>query len=190
MLLGLTCFFFACHVNPEEESERAIKRFIVEMAEDYQTYSSKSFQKIDRAFLEDQEVIQRSLLALQDTTQRKVQELRLANLAQEAEKLIPFTNALSVDQLDDLLKVRVQLNQHLKEENISEAYREALNEEEGTIEFLDQVLSHFNLSVYSLDLESEAVIYYHEFLMDGEERSGIFEVEKENQEVLSFRLLS
>ena len=186
-ILLVAFVILSCNKRTDEQQwEAAITAFIYEHEEDFYNYRAVSFQKIDRAFLGGQEVIQRSLMSLQDTTQRKVSHLLLANLAEEAEKLQPFTSSFEVDQIDDFIKVNALINRSI---DLSSSDIDAIRrEEQETIAFLDQVFSAFNLSVYNLDFEEQPVIYFHEFLLNGEERSGVFEVDRENMKVLSFRI--
>ncbi len=191
LLVGLISTFvlLSCdNISDEQKWEGAIQTFIYEHEEDFYNYRALGFQKIDKAFFEKQGVIRESLLILQDTTQRRVSQLHLANLSEEAEKLQPYTSTFDIDQIDEFLSIRAQIDQNLEIDNPE--FEALLKTEEATITYLDQILSTFNLSIYSLDFENQDVIYFHEFLMDGEERSAIIEVGRDTHEVISFKELS
>ena len=188
-----TLVFLSCDRRTTEERWQAeIRYFFMQHQEDYQSYEPLSFQKIDLAFLESQEPIQKALLVLQDTTRQRVKQLYLANLADQVESISSFRENFSIDRIDDYLKTRALAEGLLskKIKNSSSAYQQALTSEQSALDLLENILSQFSLSIYSLDFENDPVIYFHQYKLDDEERSAVFELDRESAEVISFREMS
>lgn len=185
-----TLVFLSCDRRTTDERWQAeIRYFFMQHQEDYQSYEPLSFQKIDLAFLESQEPIQKALLVLQDTTRQRVKQLYLANLADQVESISSFSENFSIDRIDDYLKTRASAEGLLskKIKNSSSAYQQALASEQSALDLLENILSQFSLSIYSLDFENDPVIYFHQYKLDDEERSAVFELDRESAEVISFR---
>ena len=185
-----TLVFLSCDRRTTEERWQAeIRYFFMQHQEDYQSYEPLSFQKIDLAFLESQEPIQKALLVLQDTTRQRVKQLYLANLSDQVESISSFSENFSIDRIDDYLKTRALAEGLLskKIKNSSSAYQQALTSEQSALDLLENILSQFSLSIYSLDFENDPVIYFHQYKLDDEERSAVFELDRESAEVISFR---
>lgn len=194
LLLGVlsAIVFLSCDRRTTEERwEAEIRYFFMQHQEDYQSYEPLSFQKIDLAFLESQEPIQKALLVLQDTTRQRVKQLHLANLSDQVESISSFGEKFSIDRIDDYLKTRAAaeglLSRKLK--SPSEAYQASLRSERSALELLENILSQFSLSIYSIDFENDPIIYFHRYKLDDEERSAVFELNRESGEVLSFKEL-
>lgn len=195
LLLGAiaTLAFFSCDQRTDEEKwEAQIRRFFYEYKEDVQAYVPLRYQKIDLVFLENQDVIKEALLVLQDTTRQRVKQLHLANLSDEIEKISTFSEPFHLDHIDDYLKLRAsaegRLNRKLKTH--SETYQQTLAREQSALDNLESLLSQFNLSIYSIDFENDPVIYFHEYRMNDEDRSAVFELDREKGNVISFREIS
>ncbi|WP_420384727.1 hypothetical protein [Roseivirga sp.] len=188
-----TLTFLSCDSRTEDEKWQAeIRYFFMQHNDDYRSYEPVSFQKIDLAYLESQEPIQKALLVLQDTTKMRVKELQLARLFETADEVMPFAQKFSIDQIDDYIKIKASVEGALKRKGneASEAYQQALRQEENALNLLSDVLSHFNLSIYSIDFANDPVIYFHEYLLDYMPRSAVFELNRESAEVISFREVS
>lgn len=193
-LLGaLAAFvFLSCDRRSDEEKwEGQIRAFFYEYKDDSHSYVPLRYQKIDLAFLADQAPIQKALLVLQDTTRQRVKQLHLANLSDKVESISTFTQPFPIDQVDDYLKLRAAAEGQLSRKNKrpSEAYQLALAKEESALKDLEHLLSQFNLSIYSIDFNSRPVIYFHEYRMNGDDKSAVFELDRENNSVISFREL-
>lgn len=194
LLFGLSLMvFLACDKRPTDESWQAeIRYFFLQHQDDYTSYVAIDFQKIDLEFLESQQTIQKALLVLQDTTKMRMQQLHLANETNEIELLTSFSEPFSIDRIDEYLKVRASAEGKLNKHNIelNETFAKALLEEENALEQLASILGQFNLSIYSLNFENDPIIFWHRYLLDGEERSAIFELDRASAEVISFREMS
>ncbi len=193
LFLGLSLVvFLACDRRSDEDKwEAEIRYFFYQHQEDYTSYVPVNFQKIDLAFLESQQPIQEALLVVQDTTKMRIEQMNLAHLSAEVEQLISFSQPFAIDEIDDFLKVRASADRQLSERSKtrSTAYEQALIKEESAINQLANILAKFNLSIYSIDFETDPVIYSHQYEMDGVERSAIFELDKESAEILAFKEL-
>lgn len=190
-MVGLV--FFSCDKRTAEEKwESEIRSFFYEYKDDAQVYVPLRYQKIDLAFLADQAPIQKALLVLQDTTRQRVRQLHLANLSHQVEGISTFMQPFQIDRVDDYLKLRASAEGELsrKGKSYSEAYQLALANEQLALSELEHLLGQFNLSIYSIDFENNPVIYFHEYIMDDEDRSAIFELDRENGSVVSFREIS
>lgn len=191
LLFGLSLMvFLACDKRTTDERWQAeIRYFFLQHQDDYTTYLPLDFQKIDLAFLESQQTIQKALLVLQDTTKMRIEQLHLAN---EIELLASFIQPFSIDRIDEYLKARASAEGKLSKHSIelNETFARALLEEENALEQLASILGQFNLSIYSLDFENDPIIFWHRYLLDGEERSAIFELDRASAEVISFREMS
>lgn len=190
-MVGLV--FFSCDKRTAEEKwESEIRSFFYEYKDDAQAYVPLRYQKIDLAFLADQAPIQKALLVLQDTTRQRVRQLHLANLSHKVEGVSTFMQPFQIDQVDDYLKLRASAEGELsrKGKSYSEAYQLALANEQLALNELEHLLGQFNLSIYSIDFENNPVIYFHEYRMDDEDRSAVFELDRENGSVVSFREIS
>ena len=194
LLFGLSLMvFLACDKRPTDERWQAeIRYFFLQHQEDYTSYEPLDFQKIDLAFLESQQPIQKALLVLQDTTKMRIQQLHLANETDEIELLASFSEPFSIDLIDEYLKVRASAEGKLSKHGtkLNEAYAQALLDEEDAVEQLAYILGQFSLSIYSLDFENDPIIFWHRYLLDEEERSAIFELDRASAEVISFREVS
>lgn len=190
-MLAILVFFSCDKRTPEEKWEAEIRAFFYEYKDDAQAYVPLRYQKIDLAFLADQAPIQKALLVLQDTTRQRVKQLHLANLSDKVEDISTFIQSFQIDQIDDYLKLRAFAEGELsrKGNSYSEAYQLALANEELALEELEHLLGQFNLSIYSIDFENNPVIYFHEYRMDNEDRSAVFELDRESWRVLSFKEL-
>lgn len=185
--------FFSCDQRTDEEKwEAQIRGFIYEYKDEVQSYVPLRYQKIDLAFLENQEVIKDALLVLQDTTRQRVRQLHLANLADEVENISVFSEPFHLDKIDDYLKLRASAEGRLsrKQKPHSETYQQALALEQRALDNLESLLSQFNLSIYSIDFENDPVIYFHEYRMNDEDRSAVFELDRKKGNVISFREIS
>ncbi|NVJ46419.1 MAG: hypothetical protein HWE07_04800 [Cytophagia bacterium] len=184
--------FFSCDQRTDEEKwEAQIRGFIYEYKDEVQSYVPLRYQKIDLAFLENQEVIKDALLVLQDTTRQRVRQLHLANLSDQVENISAFSEPFHLDKIDDYLKLRASAEGRLsrKQKPHSETYQQALALEQSALDNLESLLSQFNLSIYSIDFEDDPVIYLHEYRMNDEDRSAVFELDRESSEILSFKEL-
>lgn len=182
--------FLSCDKRTDEEKwEAQIRSFFYEYKEDVQAYVPLRYQKIDLAFLENQDLIKDALLVLQDTTRQRVRQLHLANLSDEAEHISAFSEPFHIDKIDDYLKLRASAEGRLsrKQKTHSETYQQALALEQSALDNLESLLSQFNLSIYSIDFENNPVIYFHEYRMDNKDRSAVFELDRESEAVISFR---
>ena len=185
--------FFSCDRRSEAQKfEGQIRLFFMQHQEDYNSYEPVSFQKIDLAFLEKQEPIQRALLVLQDTTQQRMKQLLLANLSDQVDNIASFGEQFSIDQIDDYLKTRASAEGLLSKSkmNPAPAYKQALAKEQAALDLLENLLSQFSLSIYSIDFENDPVIYFHQYKLDEEERSAVFELDRVKGNVISFKELS
>lgn len=188
-----TLAFFSCDQRTDEEKwEAQIRGFFYEYKDEVQSYVPLRSQKIDLAFLENQEVIKDALLVLQDTTRQRVKQLHLANLSDEVENISAFSEPFHLDHIDDYLKLRASAEGHLnrKLKAHSSAYQQALAKEQSALDNLESLLSQFNLSIYSIDFENDPVIYFHEYRMNDEDRSAVFELDRKKGNVISFREIS
>lgn len=192
LLLGamVAFVFLSCDKRTDEEKwEAQIRSFFYEYKEDVQAYVPLRYQKIDLAFLENQDLIKDALLVLQDTTRQRVRQLHLANLSDEVEHISAFSEPFHIDKIDDYLKLRASAEGRLsrKQKTHSETYQQALALEQSALDNLESLLSQFNLSIYSIDFENDPVIYFHEYRMDNKDRSAVFELDRESEAVISFR---
>ncbi len=188
LLLVVASLFFACNQGKgEDDRERAISFFIMEMAEDYESYLAKDFQKIDVDFLENQMVIYEQFAIVQDTTQRRLQLVDKLNL-ELSEELNEFRkSSYSIDEVDELLQFNAQLDLVLNESNES-LENQLLASETAALHQLNEFLGLYNLSVFALDLSGEKKsYYYHKFELAGETREAIFEIDHQTEAILSYK---
>ncbi len=195
-LLSLSLVAFvvlSCDKRSEEEKWQAeIRYFISLQADDFSSYQSIDFQKIDLDFFASNKEIQRSLITLQDTTRTKLKYY--ATLAVQSELLVDeLTKKLGnfpVDQVDEFLMENIRLDKALNTHfgALPTELLAAKAKEEEALSILNSQLSAFNLSIYNINLTNgNSVFYYHKFGLKNGEHSGIFELDKESLEVLSFK---
>ena len=190
LVLVLASLALACHkTNTEEDRERAISFFIMEMADDYQSYTAQNFQKIDVDFLESQMAILEQFAIVQDTTRKRLELVERMNL-QLSEEMVQFKKAsYRIDEVDELLMFNVQLDEMLKSTDLSLDEKLILLETQA-LHQLNEYLGLYNLSVFALDLSGkEKSFYYHKFKLAGEIREYIFEIEHKTENILSYKKL-
>ena len=195
LLLGTIASFalLSCdNRTAEEKWEAQIRAFFYEYKDDSQSYVPLRFYKVDAAFLNNQQTVQTALLVLQDTTRQRVKQLHLTNLSDKVESISAFTQPFQIDRLDGYLKLRASAEGELrrKQKSYSESYQLVLAKEELAIETLGKLLGQFNLSIYSIDFENQPIIYFHEYRINGEDMSAVFELDRENNRVISFKEVS
>ena len=186
-ILGAT----ACDFESKEiQREKAISFFIMEMAEDYNSYLSHKFQKIDVEFLESQMPIYEQFAIVQDTTQRRLQIIDQLNL-NLSQELVEFRKTdYKIDEVDELLVFNAGLDRLLYENQVA-LTPDCLNQETEALRQLNDFLSLYNLSVLSLDLSGEhKSYYYHKFKLAGEMREAIFELDHKTEAILSYKEIS
>ena len=178
----------ACQFESEEtRRERAISFFIMEMAEDYQSYYSKDFQKIDAEFLINQMAIYEQFAIVQDTTKQRLQLIDRLNLQLSEEQARFRKTNYQIDEVDELLVFNAQLDGILHQSQAS-LNAHVLDRENQALHQLNEFLSLYNLSVFSLDLSGiEKGYYYHKFELEGETREAIFEIDHKTEAILSYR---
>ncbi len=186
-ILGATAYDFE---SKEMQREKAISFFIMEMAEDYNSYLSHRFQKIDVEFLESQMPIYERFAIVQDTTQRRLQIIDQLNL-NLSQELVEFRKTdYKIDEVDELLVFNAGLDRLLYENQVA-LTPDCLNQETEALRQLNDFLSLYNLSVLSLDLSGEhKSYYYHKFKLAGEMREAIFELDHKTEAILSYKEIS
>ncbi|WP_268122886.1 hypothetical protein [Roseivirga pacifica] len=195
-LLALALAFFAllsCDRRSEEEKRAdAIAAFVMDYANNYNSYKVVDLKKIDQAYLEGQQIIKSSLKILQDTTRTKLSYLALSNSQMDMTKLVSWSEKLPIDAVDSYLtesaKVDRLLDEHWAEQPAELSMARA--NEANALNSLNDALALFNLSIYSIDLaEGASTIYYHQFEVDGMEKSAIFEVDNQAFSVIAYKEL-
>ena len=184
--LGATACDFE---SQEEQRQKAISFFIMDMADDYNSYLAQDFKKIDVEFLESQMPIYEQFAIVQDTTQRRLQIIDRLNL-NLSQELVEFRKTdYNIDEVDELLVFNAQLDRMLYENESTLAEHE-LNQESEALTILNSLLGLYNLSVFALDLSGkEKSYYYHKFTLAGEGREAIFEIDHKTESILSFKML-
>lgn len=196
LLLALslvTLVLLSCDNRTDEEKWQAeIRYFIMLQADDFDSYQSIDFQKIDLAFFQSNTEIQKSLMALQDTTRTKLRYY--ATIDQPSESLVGNLSQrlldFKVDQVDEFLIENIRLDKALNKhfETLPAELIAAKAKEEEALNILNNQLAAFNLSIYNINLtDGNSVFYYHQFELEGDRHSGIFELNRESLEVLSFK---
>ena len=186
-ILGATACSFE---SKQQQRERAISFFIMEMADDYESYFARDFQRIDAEFLENQMAIYEQFAIVQDTTKRRLQLVDRLNLPLSQELNQFRKDQYSIDEVDDLIQFNAKLDQIL---NASNATLEPpfLDSEALALNQLNTCLSLYNLSVFAIDLSGkEKSYYYHKFELSGKTREAIFEIDHKTEAILSYKELS
>lgn len=183
-VLGATACDFE---SQEEQRQKAISFFIMDMADDYNSYLAQDFKKIDVEFLESQMRIYEQFAIVQDTTQRRLQIIDRLNL-NLSQELVEFRKTdYNIDEVDELLVFNAGLDRLLNANQVALA-PDYLNQETEALTRLNEFLSLYNLSVLSLDLSGEhKSYYYHKFKLAGEMREAIFELDDRTEAILSYK---
>lgn len=185
------------NLSPEEQ----IAAFINENLEEDTQYKPIEFKLIDEAFLMSQEKVTASLATIEDSIGNQLEllnahfvSLDFQNLLAEAQQA---HNQLRLETISGYLNLDARLKRTLKKyRGMDQPSRQMLYQEETrmllAVNELNASLSQYNLSLFSLDLEaSDNLRYWHQYeLTDAQGSSilnGVFELEKEPQQVISFR---
>ena len=194
MALLLTVFvLLSCDRRSDEEKRAdAIANFVMDYAHNYNSYKVVDLKKIDRAYLGEQQIIKSSLKVLQDTTRTKLSYLAITNAQYRFDALSRLSDDFPIDAVDSYLaesaKVDRLLDEHWAEQPAELSMARA--NEANALNSLNDALALFNLSIYSIDLaEGASTIYYHQFEVDGMEKSAIFEVDNEAFNVIAYKEL-
>ena len=188
LALVLASLSLACHKsNTDEDRQRAISFFIMEMADDFDSYLPTNFQKIDVDFLESQIAIYEQFVIVQDTTQKRLQLIDCFNLKLPDQQAFFRKANYHLDDVDELLIFNAQLDLILESSNHS-LDKDVLLSEKVALQRLNKYLGLYNLSIYALDLSGkENTYYYHKFELGGELKEAIFEIDHQTENILSFK---
>ena len=160
------------------------------MAEDYETYAIIRFDKIDRAFLERQIAIQEQLKVLQDTTRTRLQFALTLKKTKDYQTLESKTLRFTIDSVDEFILEARRLD-HAIDQQYSEtpkALALAREKEKMALKNLNELLSLYNLSIYAIDLSNKGnVHYYHKFRLKDSIYEGVFELDPDLMEIVSFK---
>ena len=192
--LGLfTLVFLSCDKRSDDEKWQAeIRYFIMIQADDFDSYQAGEFQQIDLDFLMSNTEIQKSLLVLQDTTRTKLKYY--STLENTSPKLIAqlseSLNDFPIDYVDEFQFDNARLDKALRHhyQDMPESLLTIETKQQEALSILNTELSAYGLSIYNINLtDGDAVFYYHSFLLQGTEHTGVFELNKETLEVQSFK---
>ncbi|PIQ49614.1 MAG: hypothetical protein COW03_04480 [Cytophagales bacterium CG12_big_fil_rev_8_21_14_0_65_40_12] len=188
----------SCDLRSDEDKfQSEIRFFILEHLENPSEYSPLSFQRIDNAFLSSNQALATSIIAVQDTVRTK---LSLAsNLLQEGKngimhRFLAANDNFEFDLLDELIFENVRLDKQMEKSSaktnssVLEEYKLQQQLFNDQISILNQQLNALNLSVFHMDLSGKTSVHYlHQYQLEDQPLTTVFELSTENLEVLSFK---
>ena len=182
--LGLSFIDFGDKAKSDEE---VISHFIVDNLKEATLYQPKIFKRIDESFLMSQPDINKAYASFVDSVGRQLSLLEDESISLDFQNSLQAANThaqrFNLKSLYHYLHLDAQLKRLLKRADpLSEEKQKALFEEETRMHQafneLNQALSRYSLSLFSLDLGEGNLRYWHE---------AVFELEKGSQEVISFK---
>lgn len=189
----ITFVFLSCDKRPDNEKWMAeIRYFIMIQADDFKSYQAIDFQQIDLDFLMSQGEIQASIMVLQDTTRTKLRYYATLENASDQliSKLSERLTDFPIDYVDEFQFENARLDKALSQhfDKTPEVIAAANSKMQAALAQLNTRLGAYGLSIYNINLtDGDAVFYYHTFQLQGNEHSGVFELNKETMEVESFK---